>query len=108
ILSLLPSSLPLSCSHSFPTRRSSDLGRNSQRCAPNNRIAVGRNRFDVYDGGHGIGAKTRRVDHRNSAAQREPDLPRGILHYRAIDRKSTRLNSSHQIISYAVFFLKKK
>src|SRR5258708_21496881 len=24
------------------------------------------------------------------------------------DRKSTRLNSSHQIISYAVFFLKKK
>src|SRR5258708_31632518 len=26
----------------------------------------------------------------------------------ARDRKSTRLNSSHQIISYAVFFLKKK
>src|SRR5258708_18635119 len=26
----------------------------------------------------------------------------------AIDRKSTRLNSSHQIISYAVFCLKKK
>src|SRR5258708_24262913 len=31
-------------------------------------------------------------------------------HHRAIDqdRKSTRLNSSHQIISYAVFCLKKK
>src|SRR5258708_30513186 len=28
--------------------------------------------------------------------------------YPAIDRKSTRLNSSHQIISYAVFCLKKK
>src|SRR5258708_24468661 len=27
---------------------------------------------------------------------------------RAADRKSTRLNSSHQIISYAVFCLKKK
>src|SRR3990170_6608059 len=27
---------------------------------------------------------------------------------RGIDRKSTRLNSSHQIISYAVFCLKKK
>src|SRR5258708_23372828 len=27
---------------------------------------------------------------------------------RSIDRKSTRLNSSHQIISYAVFCLKKK
>src|SRR5947208_4942268 len=26
----------------------------------------------------------------------------------AVDRKSTRLNSSHQIISYAVFCLKKK
>src|SRR5258708_9508057 len=30
---------------------------------------------------------------------------KGII---AIDRKSTRLNSSHQIISYAVFCLKKK
>src|SRR5258708_18879422 len=31
------------------------------------------------------------------------------LNHRAIlDRKSTRLNSSHQIISYAVFCLKKK
>ena len=28
--------------------------------------------------------------------------------YNGIDRKSTRLNSSHQIISYAVFCLKKK
>src|SRR5258708_10582774 len=31
------------------------------------------------------------------------DRPRGPL-----DRKSTRLNSRHQIISYAVFFFKKK
>src|SRR5438552_14221044 len=29
-------------------------------------------------------------------------------HQRRSDRKSTRLNSSHQIISYAVFCLKKK
>src|SRR5438552_15664992 len=29
-------------------------------------------------------------------------------HRHATDRKSTRLNSSHQIISYAVFCLKKK
>src|SRR5258708_12922036 len=28
--------------------------------------------------------------------------------FQAVDRKSTRLNSSHQIISYAVFCLKKK
>src|SRR5258708_25668687 len=30
------------------------------------------------------------------------------LRVAALDRKSTRLNSSHQIISYAVFCLKKK
>src|SRR5258708_31981951 len=36
------------------------------------------------------------------------ELP-GFGGYKAqIDRKSTRLNSSHQIISYAVFCLKKK
>src|SRR5258708_18176397 len=34
---------------------------------------------------------------------------RGILgEQKCLDRKSTRLNSSHQIISYAVFCLKKK
>src|SRR5947208_9708300 len=32
----------------------------------------------------------------------------GIIHHGSEDRKSTRLNSSHQIISYAVFCLKKK
>src|SRR5207244_11884494 len=36
------------------------------------------------------------------AAGRGPRRPAGL------DRKSTRLNSSHQIISYAVFCLKKK
>src|SRR5258708_30231040 len=34
--------------------------------------------------------------------------PRGTWLPRSPDRKSTRLNSSHQIISYAVFCLKKK
>src|SRR2546426_7163163 len=31
-----------------------------------------------------------------------------LHHLRAVDRKSTRLNSSHLVISYAVFCLKKK
>src|SRR5256885_13117120 len=31
-----------------------------------------------------------------------------VVHEHAIDRKSTRLNSSHLVISYAVFCLKKK
>src|SRR5258708_10828024 len=33
---------------------------------------------------------------------------RARVEYHSQDRKSTRLNSSHQIISYAVFCLKKK
>src|SRR5258708_11476357 len=39
----------------------------------------------------------------------DPDVPTdsGRVEFR-VDRKSTRLNSSHQIISYAVFCLKKK
>src|SRR5438034_4012731 len=36
-------------------------------------------------------------------AQKQP-----VLHYKEADRKSTRLNSSHTVISYAVFCLKKK
>src|SRR5258708_14674256 len=35
-------------------------------------------------------------------------VTRNFLQESGIDRKSTRLNSSHQIISYAVFCLKKK
>src|SRR5260221_10956155 len=31
-----------------------------------------------------------------------------LLHFVLLDRKSTRLNSSHTVISYAVFCLKKK
>src|SRR5690348_18177943 len=38
---------------------------------------------------------------------REPDEAIAVIE-RALDRKSTRLNSSHPSISYAVFCLKKK
>src|SRR5256885_8452927 len=37
-----------------------------------------------------------------------PPLVRGQTRWQATDRKSTRLNSSHLVISYAVFCLKKK
>src|SRR5258708_23224908 len=41
--------------------------------------------------------------------RKQPDEPRrAIRRGNRRDRKSTRLNSSHQIISYAVFCLKKK
>src|SRR5258708_29039837 len=42
------------------------------------------------------------------AAFASRDGPKRRVAARAEDRKSTRLNSSHQIISYAVFCLKKK
>src|SRR5206468_12346830 len=79
--------------HSFPTRRSSDL--------------------PGAFGGSAIEFAVR-LDHEGSAAtvdraphQLMPDKLRGSV--RAIaDRKSTRLNSSHDQISYAVFCLKKK
>src|SRR5688500_19145779 len=49
-------------------------------------------------GGAGAGPLRRLRDHRGRAAQEG----------RPQDRKSTRLNSSHLVISYAVFCLKKK
>src|SRR5258708_10565718 len=48
--------------------------------------------------------KTQRQDERLPAAHEDGERQE-IFHQ---DRKSTRLNSSHQIISYAVFCLKKK
>src|SRR5256885_10137033 len=38
----------------------------------------------------------------------EPFLQQGVEMRAGVDRKSTRLNSSHLVISYAVFCLKKK
>src|SRR5258708_29537511 len=46
-----------------------------------------------------------------AVAKKNHDIFREVLYNRRIifiDRKSTRLNSSHQIISYAVFCLKTK
>src|SRR5437867_13068968 len=42
------------------------------------------------------------------ATSPERDRYRFSIWYQGIDRKSTRLNSSHRTISYAVFCLKKK
>src|SRR2546422_7001482 len=45
---------------------------------------------------------------RQAVPSRRPAGARGLVARRAGDRKSTRLNSSHGYISYAVFCLKKK
>src|SRR5258708_29812278 len=67
----------------FPTRRSSDLE---------------------------SGAHARDNSREDSSSDRFDRTARGRNRHRSycLDRKSTRLNSSHQIISYAVFCLKKK
>src|SRR5207253_9475724 len=89
--------------HSFPTRRSSDLvepafetgRRNLQRIREMDEI------FHVEHSAEMI-AHIRAIFVRNTA---------GLINEHAhcrVDRKSTRLNSSHVAISYAVFCLKKK
>src|SRR5437879_10398367 len=75
LLFIFSGSLPSRDLHSFPTRRSSDLLRQTlahMRHGGGGSIAVDRNAHQFRD------------------------------------RKSTRLNSSHRCISYAVFCLKKK
>src|SRR5207244_9864798 len=71
----------------------------------------------VYRRGAGRGAAARRVRRPRPAAPARlgagrlrggPSGDEGAEGQGRPDRKSTRLNSSHQIISYAVFCLKKK
>src|SRR5690348_17421678 len=79
--------------HSFPTRRSSDLRPEAVVRA----TAEGQNCGDVL---------TRDVEAVSIVVDRWISVGRKGV--REQDRKSTRLNSSHPSISYAVFCLKKK
>src|SRR5690606_41037904 len=100
-----PRSISQAASHldppSFPTRRSSDLSLLRRQQEP-----AGPRR----DAGRLAPGRTRR---RGSVARVLPQPHGGGPDWRAVganrlDRKSTRLNSSHVKISYAVFCLKKK
>src|SRR5690606_39922653 len=94
--------------HSFPTRRSSDLAllvrwtfdldSNSDSYTEELLTDLGGEfpRLDERFAGHGY-------RHGYYAAMKRPNEAPG-----SSDRKSTRLNSSHVKISYAVFCLKKK
>src|SRR5205085_7906137 len=87
--------------HSFPTRRSSDLS--ARRCSMPCRHSMRRS-FTT--------PKPPRNSILRRCAWRCPPVKRCRPSYSAasknVDRKSTRLNSSHSQISYAVFCLKKK
>src|SRR5206468_10054121 len=87
---------------SFPTRRSSDLAMSEDK----NRLPTERHSAEVAEFldklkrapvAHTGGGRGRLIFALDATASREPT-----------DRKSTRLNSSHDQISYAVFCLKKK
>src|SRR5204863_9666939 len=87
--------------HSFPTRRSSDLATLAvlEDCLadfPGAVLLVTHDRYFLD-----------RVTNQILAFDKD-DAGRGTLTALAGDRKSTRLNSSHVEISYAVFCLKKK
>src|SRR5699024_12533715 len=108
----LPASLPLFPPspphqhrplHSSPTRRSSDLPAPSDPRTTTTTPAAGRRapRERIKADARRVGAETKRVG-------RETGRSLGKFDYRRPDRKSTRLNSSHVSISYAVFCLKKK
>src|SRR5690606_41205002 len=77
--------------HSFPTRRSSDLAADASRRPVRGELGSDDGLRSHAEGGDAGRAHAQR-GHR-------ADRP---------DRKSTRLNSSHVKISYAVFCLKKK
>src|SRR5699024_12424468 len=86
--------------HSFPTRRSSDLDDDEVSVRPER----GQERLGLPD----ASGRDHRHDVVHDAGVQQPgDGPHE--HAGAVeDRKSTRLNSSHVSISYAVFCLKKK
>src|SRR5207247_6040117 len=88
--------------HSFPTRRSSDLVEVvelEQEAFDVQGVAGGEVAWAQPRGGAGL----KPDDQIASAAVEAP-----ALFLLSADRKSTRLNSSHEWISYAVFCLKKK
>src|SRR5256885_12716007 len=90
----------------FPTRRSSDLDRLVDPPRPALVIgehAVGLEDLLVLAGRAELGLARHIVDLLAHFAEGGID-PRAL----GLDRKSTRLNSSHLVISYAVFCLKKK
>src|SRR5690349_22032345 len=89
----------------FPTRRSSDL--EERRVRHQRAPAAAPARFELL--GDGIGGDRCGQLLGRLEDQRRRELDRlGAARIQREDRKSTRLNSSHVEISYAVFCLKKK
>src|SRR5207245_10431160 len=87
--------------HAFPTRRSSDLEDVSLETAVRLMAEMAGLRSVRMSNVMFVTAKAPAAELKADTEANQPVLP-------PIDRKSTRLNSSHGSISYAVFCLKKK
>src|SRR5207248_11756321 len=106
-----PPLLPLPLTHSapptFPTRRSSDLSRSPKpthsREGSHRSPKPPRSREGSYRSPEPSDFRCARDGHQLSSR----GVRRCVRANRTGDRKSTRLNSSHRTISYAVFCLKK-
>src|SRR5690606_42143319 len=87
--------------HSFPTRRSSDLATDGGSLVSVRKPGMVRDVFHQYDIEMLQGKIAVGHNRYSTSGNRH-------AHLQPVDRKSTRLNSSHVKISYAVFCLKKK
>src|SRR5207249_10844363 len=99
---------PVRARRSFPTRRSSDLPRAAgclKRPYFRPRLKGGpgglRGRLDAATNEH-----PNKTSHSRTPQSHAEELAGHVLLECEVDRKSTRLNSSHVSISYAVFCLK--
>src|SRR5690606_41761105 len=93
---------------SFPTRRSSDLGYFASLALAHADAAIAITNHGQCSEAHGattLDHLADAIDANHLFAQAVVFLLGGVP---TLDRKSTRLNSSHVKISYAVFCLKKK
>src|SRR5438034_954283 len=91
--------------HTSATRASSPSSRSWKMAACLSRLRSTRRSYDAREGG----ASETVGDVGGSAYGASGSSGRGVpVRALARDRKSTRLNSSHTVISYAVFCLKKK
>src|SRR5207253_11187271 len=78
------------------------LFRSQCACGDNRRRCAGIQHGDIHS------IRILDFDLRQQSGGRDAGMERGLPDIPASDRKSTRLNSSHVAISYAVFCLKKK
>src|SRR5699024_12058594 len=89
---------------SFPTRRSSDLTK--QMIQQLGTVTLEADTFDMVE--LVVAGRIGQAQQQLKTLLELPDAPGNDQFHHVKDRKSTRLNSSHVSISYAVFCLKKK